>query len=256
MPKAEDSKRQKIRAYFVGDSPSKPSKGLFGNAEKHEREMKRYERELAMREVRKEKYNISERDVRKRPVGVQVDNWLVDDIVNTVDYALKRLNITGSSLVREDPLIVYGPIVWSTLTIPAHDITVIKDPGDNLLRFSAWQLGIFFLTEYEICAFQADFNFLRGTPVNERTVRFLYRNIVSVTTQNVSVQDVSTGAEVVDERVVDVVRVFRLAVPNDEIKVSVGSPRLRDIYNAEAKLDNYEHVVNAINAMVRDRGNT
>jgi len=196
-----------------------------------------------------EKWGLKESDLTKLPSSKQIDQWLDEDLEAVIDLALNKLGLVREEVNKiRPPMVIYGPLLWSTIGIPDDEIVVAKD-SNKTLRFSCYQLVVVCLTESRISVYSANFNFLRNVFVSERVVEFLYQDIVSVSTE-----EIATNYTLPDGQVMRRAQIFRLAVPGgDNIEVVVSSPEIRDLLGGEPKLTNHDQSVNAIREMWRSK---
>jgi len=196
-----------------------------------------------------EKWGLKESDLTKLPSSKQIDQWLDEDLEAVIDLALNKLGLVREEVNKiRPPMVIYGPLLWSTIGIPDDEIVVAKD-SNKTLRFSCYQLVVVCLTESRISVYSANFNFLRNVFVSERVVEFLYQDIVSVSTE-----EIATNYTLPDGQVMRRAQIFRLAVPGgDNFEVVVSSPEIRYLLGGEPKLTNHVQSVNAIRELWRSK---
>lgn len=193
------------------------------------------------------RWNISEEDLALEVSTAEIDKWLQEDMKAVVIRALDKLGLTQGELVR-NPLVIYGPLFWSTYGIPDDDLVTVK-LTDGSLRFSCYQLVVVCLSAERIATYTADFNFLRNVFVNEKCIEFLYRDIISISTQ-----EISTNYNLPNGKTMTRAQTFRVAVSNgDDIEVVINSPEIRDLLGGEAQLTDHDQSVRVIREMLRTK---
>lgn len=194
-----------------------------------------------------EEWGLVEEDISNRFSSVsQIDTWLKEDMQRVVNQALNKLGLTRGELVR-DPMPIYGPLFWSTDGIPNDEIVSVK-VSDGTLRFSCYQFVVVCLSSEGIATYSANFNFLRNDFVYEKIIEFLYRDIVSVSTE-----EKSTNYDLPNGKTMRRAQVFRVVVPGDNIEVVIGSPEIRDLLGGDPVLSNHEQNIRVIREMLRDK---
>ncbi|MBZ0318192.1 MAG: hypothetical protein K8L91_17360 [Anaerolineae bacterium] len=248
----ESIKRYQIRVWFFKFGKKEPeSMGcletlgdmIFNGAKKldeHEKIAVEYRDQL-------KKWGFTLKDLNEFPPTSQIEAWLVEDLSRVVKLALQRLGLVREELVRE-PMLIYGPLFWKTYGIPDHELVVAKDP-EGKLHYSCNQLVVICLSESRIATYSADYNFLRNVFLNEKTVEYLYRDIVSVSTETKA-----TNYSLPDGQTLKRTEVFRLAVASgDNIEVAINSPEIRGLFQGEPNLSNHEASVRVIREMLRTK---
>lgn len=243
---SESEKRKQIRIFFA-PSPLEPkgclaSLAVILDQEKLDKKLK-YEKN---RWDLLEKWGITEEDIANTPHVSQIDTWLAEDMKNVITKALDRLGLVREELIKE-PMLIYGPLFWSTYGIPDEEIVNVKI-DDGTLRFSCYQLVVVCLSAERIATYSASFNFLRNVFVNEKTIEFLYRDIVSVSTE-----EKSTNYNLPDGKTLRRAQVFRLVVPGDNIEVVINSLEIKELLGGEAILSDHDKSVRVIREMLREK---
>lgn len=187
-----------------------------------------------------------EADQSKKPSVSMVDTWLKEDMQKVINRALDKLGLTREELVK-DPMVIYGPLFWTTDGIPDDELVTVKIT-DGTLRFSCYQLVVVCLSAERIATYSANFNFLRNVFVGEKTIEFLYRDIVSVSTE-----EKSTNYNLPNGSTMRRAQVFRLVVPGDNIEVVINSPEIKELLGGEAALTDHDRSVRVIREMLRDK---
>lgn len=192
------------------------------------------------------KWNLTE-ELVTQPKKAPINTWLNEDMKAATERALHKLGLTEQELVR-DPMIIYGPLFWSTYGIPDDELVTVKLTDGSIL-FSCYQLVVVCLSAERIATYSANFNFLRNVFLNEKSVEYLYRDIVSVSTE-----EKSTNYNLPNGKTMRRAQIFRLAVPSgDNIEVVINSPEIRDLLGGEPKLSNHDQSVRVIREMLRTK---
>jgi hypothetical protein len=174
--------------------------------------------------------------------------WLMEDLDKTKKLALNKLGLDEETDLVQEPIIIYGPLFWTTPGINNHELVSVKD-AEGKIYFSAYQLVIVCLSEERIATYSANFNFLRSAFFGEKTVEYLYQDIVSVSTE-----EKSTNYNLPGGKTLRRAQIFRLAVPSgDNVEVVTSSPEIIDLLGGEPRLTNHDQSVRAIREMLRSK---
>jgi hypothetical protein len=141
---------------------------------------------------------------------------------------------------------MYKPVYWRVQGLSYSDVRM-KRGKDGLMRFSAWEVAIFNLTDKYLGGYQAVLCMMSGKTVGERTEEFFYRDIVKVGTAQESyvLADGSkaTGAES-----------FVLTVSSgDSIGVRDVTPKLEERGLRVVPTSSMEKTIQAIRTMLREK---
>jgi hypothetical protein len=224
---------------------------ISGGLEKSSKEQTEYEESLKEYSSRLREWGLTESDMETVPSGQQIDTWLQEDLENIIEYALtQKLGLTYAELEKtRDPLVIYGPLYWTTPGIPDKELVYVKEKPSNILRFSCYRVVIVFLTRDWVATYSCNFNFLRNARLGEKTVEYLYRDIVSVSTE-----EVSTNYTLPDGKKLQRAKIFRLSVANGErIEVATNSPQLKDMLGGTLNLGDQDKSVRVIREMIRSK---
>jgi hypothetical protein len=182
-----------------------------------------------------------------RPNDETVDEWLREDIANLIKLSYHKLGIEKSDEVA-DPLFIISPVYWSVRGIDLKEVA-LKKGKDNLLRFSVYQITIFHLHEYILGAYICNYNFLRGTSLNEVTNEYHYKDVVSVATQ-----EVSSNYSLPDGHKLIHVKEFRLSVASGEsIRVTINPDEIARREQGELPPTGADQAVSVIRNMLRTK---
>jgi len=193
------------------------------------------------------KWGITESDLANKPTGLEINRWLQDDLNGVFPLALSKLGLTREELLR-DPLLIYGPLFWRTPGVPEADIVGIKD-SDGIVRFSCYRVVVICLSDTRVNSYTANYNFLRNTFLGESTVEYVYRDIVSVSTE-----ERASNYDLPDGKVLRHAQFFRLAVASgDNIEVAITSPEIRDLFGGDPAPTNHDQTVRVIREMLREK---
>jgi len=192
-------------------------------------------------------WGVNESDLQPKPTGVDIDHWLSEDLNKMLPLALDKLGLEREELLR-DPLLIYGPLFWRTPGIPERDIVGLKDE-DGIVRFSCYRVVIICLSDTRVSSYSSNYNFLRDTLVGENTVEYVYRDIVSVSTE-----ERASNYDLPDGKVLRHAQFFRLAVASgDSIEVAITSPEIRDLFGGDPMPTHHEKTVRVIREMLREK---
>lgn len=144
---------------------------------------------------RLKKWEILEEDLRQIPNGRQLDAWLREDLQRIRDQTgLERLSLVTNQLEAEQSIsFIYGPLLENKgdddkPDIPQHEFSSARfDAGDGKIRFPCYQFMVVYLSDTRISAYSARFNFLHGELLSSKTYEYLYQDIVSISTEEVSI---------------------------------------------------------------------
>jgi hypothetical protein len=196
---------------------------------------------------------IAYRALTRPPSHEQIDEWRTQDLERLPDLAMKKLDLDRDDLVS-DPLLVIGPVLWETNGIPSKELLyrVQKQKKRKTARFAVYHVTAILLTESHLGAYEADFNFLRNTYLNEHAQEFHYQDVVSV-----SLREDSTNLSLPDGEKAVHAEQFRLSVSSGEnISVIVQARELRNLTGAEQDTGYVENVVTAIRKKLREKKST
>lgn len=260
MSVSENEKRKLIRSYFFHKQYPEDPGCLLGGLEfignilwlfdtsptkgeqpkTHPDRVKEYEDTL-------NRWGLTPTDLANRPSTTQIDTWLAEDLSKVTQIALEKLGLVREELVR-DPLVIYGPLIWKTPGIPDEDLVTVS-VSDGTLRFSCYQLVVVCLSEARIATYSANFNFLRYAFVGEKTVEYLYQDIVSVSTE-----EKSTNYTLPSGQILRTAQIFRIAVPSgDNIEVVISSSEIKNLLGGTPKESDHDQSVRVIREMMRQK---
>jgi len=190
---------------------------------------------------------LTEVQIKNKPIDLQVDQWLQEELKAVFPLALSKLGLEREELLRE-PLLIYGPLFWRTPGVPEADIVGIKG-NDGIVRFSCYSVVVICLSDTRVNSYKANFNFIRNTFLGESTVEYVYRDIVSVSTE-----DRASNYDLPDGQILRHAQFFRLAVASgDSIEVALNSPEIRDLFGGDPAPTNHERTVQVIREMLREK---
>ncbi|RPE09154.1 hypothetical protein EGT74_19280 [Chitinophaga lutea] len=179
------------------------------------------------------------------PDDESVDAWLADDIDRLVRQSYDKVGIAPSEKMP-DPLVIISPVYWSTRGVDFKDLGMRKGK-DKMLRFSVYHITIFHLDEYILASYRCDYNFLRGTSLNEATNEYHYKDVVSVATV-----EASSNFHLPDGQKFVHFQEFRLSVSSGEsIRVTLNPQLLTDAHRAKLPPSGADRAVSVIRNMLR-----
>lgn len=157
----------------------------------------RYANDLYEYRERLRQWQILDKDMDNIPSGNQITRWLREDLKKISDeIGMEKLSLIPEQLAMaaEPPKMIYGPILENrkneldVLDIPPFEFEAAKfDETDQKYRFPCYQFMVIYLDADRISAYAAKFNFLHFTFTASRTFEYLYRNIVSISTEEISI---------------------------------------------------------------------
>lgn len=179
------------------------------------------------------------------PTDEMVDSWLQEDIEKLVQQSYQKLGIEQGENMPP-PLVIVSPVYWQVRGIDVKDLGLRKGK-DKVLRFSIYQVTIFHLDEYILASYICHYNFLRSTPLHEMTHEYHYKDVVSVSTQ-----EVSSNYHLPDGQKLVHVQEFRLSVASGEsIQVIITPYQIAKMEKAELPPTGAEKAVSVIRNMLR-----
>ena len=183
----------------------------------------------------------------RRPSDEQMDQWLEDDLNHIVKRTYDRLGLQERNQ-RRKPLLIRGPILWSTVGIPNKDL-LWKKGKDDIVRFAVYRVTVIHLDDLLLAAYACDFNFLKNVSLNEETDEYHYRNIASVSTH-----EISTSYKLPNGKSLVHAQAFRLSVVSGEnIQVTIGSAKLAELTGGTIPTTEAETAVQVIRTILRDK---
>lgn len=203
---------------------------------------------------------LRQREITELPADNQVDGWLQEDLRNILERGLLKLGLDKQDLIEsaewsdvldtkaQNPMMIYGPLLTTKTTIPEKEnvYTIGKDGG---LRFACYEVMLVALTQSRIATYTCHYNFMRNSIVQESAKEFLYRDVVSVSTEEAMSNYTFPSGKSLSVR-----RQFKLAVASgDNIIVSIASPEIREKLGAAPLLSDHDESVRAIREMLRSK---
>lgn len=110
-----------------------------------------------------------------KPTDEEIDRWHKLDCDFYEKYALQRLNLTADQIQADNrgkPLVIVGSASGAQ----------VRRGADGVLRFSAHELLIIYLTRYQVAAYKCVIDLHDGLTKSEMTYEYHYRDVVSVST--------------------------------------------------------------------------
>jgi hypothetical protein len=184
----------------------------------------------------------------QRPSDDQMDKWLEEDLKQIVERSLNKLGLVGARLMKDEPVMFTGPILWPTTGIPNQDL-LWKKGKDDTVRFAVYRVTVIQLAEHLLAAYACDFNFLKNVKLNEDTDEYHYRDIASVSTH-----EISTSYKLPNGKSLVHAQAFRLSVVSGEsIQVTIGAEKLEEITGGSIPTTDAEKAVQVIRTMLREK---
>lgn len=122
----------------------------------------------------------------------EYDNILSSDIERLSQQAIHKAGIERDDIVAK-PLVIHG----FPLTGRGSSTFKIKVGKDKQLRFTPVHITIINLLEHQLVSYQCLFDVLTGKALNEKTIEYFYKDIVSVSTETKS-EKMENGTQIND----------------------------------------------------------
>jgi hypothetical protein len=183
------------------------------------------------------------------PSDRKVDEWFAEAVARFEQQSLDKLGFVENEVVGEEPLLIVGPIVWSTHGIEDEDICW-RVGKDDIIRFGVYRVTVVQLTDRQLGAYACDYNFIRDVALNEETDEYHYQDIVSVSTKEAATSyTLPTGVKLTSAQQ------FRISVSSGEaIEVVVDFPKLSELTGGNKIPETgSEKAVSVIRAMLREK---
>ncbi|CAN5752833.1 hypothetical protein BH10BAC3_BH10BAC3_11950 [soil metagenome] len=179
-----------------------------------------------------------------------IDNQFQDDLKEIARNALNKLGLDETQLTenRKEPLMLKGPILWTTTGVNKKDLLWRKGK-DDIVRFAIYRVTIIYFSKHLLASFACDFNFIKNVTLNEATDEYYYKDIVSVSTSETSTSYVlPNGVKLTRSQE------FRLSLSNGEaIKVFIDSGKLNQVTKGNIPTEEAEKAVQIIRTILRDK---
>jgi len=183
-----------------------------------------------------------------RPFDDDMDEWLMEDLHETVKpRALELLKINESALHEENILIVPHPIYWEEEGVDPS--TIFRRKGnDGKYAYSVWRVQILILTKNFISFYSCNYNWPNNEMTTEQTNEYFFDDISSVR------NDMSIFKETFfdDEEVkIGKVKTFKLTnMSSDALTIFTEIPKLEA---PDLTVTNLDNIVQALRIMLRNR---
>lgn len=123
----------------------------------------------------------------------EMDAWLAESLHAITGEGLRRLNLDRHQLIQlnhmpEDHLTLLG--------MPPHtDRVYVAQGSNNMLRCSAYEVAIIYLTKWKLCVLQCELDMATGSFTGESIHEFLYKDIntLSTSSNRISLPDTAPG---------------------------------------------------------------
>lgn len=187
------------------------------------------------------------RSDRDRPSDQTIDLWLREDIEELKARSLSRLNLEGLEKVHE-PIPIRGPILWAVRGVEQKEVAWLKG-NDGRTRCSIYDVTVIHFTEHKLSAYQCTYNFMRGAPLNEHDDEYYYRDVVSV-----SSREISTNYTLPNNSVMKHAQSFTLSVASGEhIEVIVSSEDIVKFTGGEVADTGLDDSIKAVRKVLGER---
>ncbi|NPA72217.1 MAG: hypothetical protein GXO35_05235 [Gammaproteobacteria bacterium] len=191
------------------------------------------------------KYRAEYRKAEPKPSDEQVDSWFAQDKQYIIKDAIRKLDLEEEQIVNIDaPLVVVGP----------QSLAKFKIGKDGIIRFSAYEIVVIYLTNYHLGAYSCEWDFVRSRVINEQTQEYHYTDVVSVATLT-SNSNFSLVTPDGKEHPIKRHQQFSLSVASGEsIKITVNFPEVEKIFK-EGKLQptGADRAIQVLRSMLREK---
>lgn len=120
------------------------------------------------------KYNVymkADEETHGKATDQQMDDWLKEDKQMMLTESMQALDMEYND-TSAFPLMIEGRAKGAYMAVGA----------DKVLRFSAYDIVIFYLTEHHVAAFQCHLDMAKGSIVEQKTQEFPYKDITNLET--------------------------------------------------------------------------
>lgn len=158
----------------------------------------------------------------------QVKEWHSRAVERLRAHSLEAVDLTPEhcQLAGHDPIV--APVLWYVHGVAPEDL-VWRVGQDGSPWFGVYRISFFWLAEDHLAIFACDYNFIRDAVLNEETLEFFYRDIISVSIHKLSSALTLASGESLTTR-----QELRISVSNDRyFTMTVGSEELRELTGAE-----------------------
>ena len=184
--------------------------------------------------------------LRRTPSDQAVDEWFNEDIARIAEGSLDKLGLMADQVKRT--LTLNGPVLWPTNGVPNGDLRWRKGK-DRELRFAVNRVIVIQLTDQLLSVYSCDFNSLKDRILNEETEEYYYRDIVSVSTAELSSDHKLAGGKSAAQA-----RAFHISVVSGEsLDVIITLPTLSKRTGGTIPTSDAENAVRMIRTMLRDK---
>ncbi|MDM8543496.1 hypothetical protein QUF90_20670 [Desulfococcaceae bacterium HSG9] len=190
-------------------------------------------------------YKEAYHEAEPKPSDKQMDEWLEQDKKGIVSDATTKLGLVPEKVLNlNDPLVVIGP----------KNSAKFKMGQDGIIRFSAYEIMVIYLTDYHLGAYSCRWDFVNGKSISEQTQEYHYTDVVSVSTLCSSASFEVVTVDGVN-RPIQSHQEFSLSVASGEsIKIAVAFPQVEMIFQkGELLPTGADKAVMALRTMLREK---
>lgn len=184
-----------------------------------------------------------------QPSDREVDRWLSETLDRVAGHSLEAVDLTPEECQMAGFAPIVGPILWHVHGVAVEDL-VWKVGQDGLARFGVYRVSYLWLGQDHLAIFACDYDFIRDAMLNEETLEFFYRDIISV-----SIHKLSSALTLPSGKSLTTHQELRISVSNDRyFSMTVGSEELREVTGAERVPDpGTESALRALRSKLRER---
>lgn len=184
---------------------------------------------------------------QEKPSDQEIDKFLMEDFQQLNNKSMKKMGLDQSE-IKGDPITIYGPILWYVSGISSADL-LYKTGQDGIARFGVYKVTCIQLTDKLMGTYQCVFNFLKNVALNESTDEYFYKDVVSVSTKEVSTAYALPNAEKLIHA-----ETFALTVSSgDRVEVILRDPAIETFTKGQIPITRSEKAIQTIRTMLRDK---
>jgi len=124
----------------------------------------------------------------------EIDTYLEDDLNKIKQYILQRLNLDPSQLMIDTMYTSYYLPTDKKDLIQEH----VKIGKDGIQRFTPILINAVNFTTEELIVFNIHFDFIKGNVIQENTISYYYKDIVSIST-NATIDTLFLNKKLINE---------------------------------------------------------
>jgi hypothetical protein len=179
----------------------------------------------------------------------RIDEWFEQEKNRLRGRALERLNLDGTPLAKEDPLVILAPILWEVPGVPDAETRLWRKGRDGFVRFNTYRAVVIYLAEHKISAYHCDINFGAAASLNEGDDEYYYRDIVAVSTE-----EASTNYTLPNGQVMRHAQSFAVVVPSgDRLTTIIYTTAIKDLTRGNIKDTGADTTIKALRKKLEEK---